>query len=268
MNRLYFKLGPVTIYYYSIMMLLAVVVAYNIIMKEGKRRKIDKEFLINLIFYCVIFGFIGARIYYVLFNLDYYLSNPIDILKIWEGGLAIHGGLIAGFLTLVIYCKKYNKNILKITDIAVVGIILAQAIGRWGNFFNREAHGPVATLQALKDQHLPQFIIDGMHINNVYYYPTFLYESIWDLLGFIFLILLRKKKRLKVGSISGSYLCWYSVGRFFIEYYRTDSLMLGSMKVAMLVSSILFIIGIIILFKVNRSSKFENLYEEEVTNEV
>lgn len=268
MNRLSFTVGNITIYYYSIMMLLAVFTAYILIMKEGKKRHIDKEFLINLVFYCVTFGFIGARIYYVLFNFNYYFHNPIEILKIWNGGLAIHGGLIAGFITLVIYCKKYKQNILKITDIAVVGILLAQAIGRWGNFFNGEAHGPITTLATLKQQHLPNFIIEGMHINGNYYYPTFLYESIWNFIGFILLILLRKKERLKIGTLSGTYLVWYSIGRFVIEYYRTDSLMLGSIKVAMLVSMLLFIIGMIIIIKSNKTSKFENLYKEEVDYEI
>ncbi len=263
MNRLSFQVGPITIYYYSIMMLLAVIVAYKLIMKEGKKRHIQKEFLINLIFYCVIFGFIGARIYYVLFNLDYYIANPVEIIEVWNGGLAIHGGLIAGFITLVIYCKKYNQNILKITDIAVVGIILAQAIGRWGNFFNGEAHGPLTTLAILKSQHLPNFIIEGMHISGKYYYPTFLYESIWNVIGFIILVLLRRKKRLKIGTLSGVYLMWYSVGRFIIEYFRTDSLMLGSLKIAMLVSTLLFVAGIIIIIKANHKTKFENLYKEE-----
>lgn len=268
MNRLSFTVGNITIYYYSIMMFIAVFLAYILIMKEGKKRHIDKEFLINLVFYCVIFGFIGARIYYVLFNFNYYFYNPIEIIKIWNGGLAIHGGLIAGFITLVIYCKKYKQNILKITDIAVVGILLAQAIGRWGNFFNGEAHGPITTLAILKQQHLPNFIIEGMHINGNYYYPTFLYESIWNFIGFILLLLLRKKKRLKIGTLSGFYLVWYSIGRFVIEYYRTDSLMLGSIKVAMLVSMLLFIIGMIIIIKSNKTSKIENLYKEEVEYEI
>jgi phosphatidylglycerol:prolipoprotein diacylglycerol transferase len=249
-------------------MLIAIIIAYNLIIKEGKKRNINKDFLINLIFYCVIFGFIGARIYYVLFNLDYYLSYPQEILKIWNGGLAIHGGLIAGFITLVVYCKKYNKNIIKITDIAVVGIIIAQAIGRWGNFFNGEAYGPLTTLSTLKHQGIPSFIISGMHINGAYYLPTFYYESIWDLIGFIFLLLLRKKKRLKVGTLSGSYLIFYSLGRFAIEYLRSDSLMLGNCKVAMLVSVLLIICGIVIIIKSNKSTAFENLYHSEDTNEM
>ena len=262
MNRASFNIGGINIYYYSIMMLCAIIVAYIVIMREAKQRNIDRDFFTNLIFYCIIFGFLGARIYYVLFNWNYYSHNPIEIIQIWNGGLAIHGGLIGGFITLVLYSKKYKQNVFKITDISVVGIILAQAIGRWGNFFNGEAYGPSTTLAALKAQYIPKFIIDGMKIGGVYHYPTFLYESIWNLLGFIFLIILRKKKRLKTGVISGAYLMWYSFGRFIIEYYRTDSLKLGSIKVAMLVSVILFVIGLIIILVVNKSNKLENLYND------
>lgn len=268
MSRTAIHIGSLTIYYYSILMFCAVVVAYFLITKEGKKRKIDKDFLTNLVFYCVIFGFLGARVYYVLFNIDYYAQNPVDILKVWEGGLAIHGGLIAGFLTLLVYCKKQNKNILKITDIAVVGILLAQAIGRWGNFFNKEAHGPITTLATLKSEHLPKFIIDGMNIEGIYYQPTFLYESIWNVFGFILLLIVRKNKKLKVGTLSGIYLSWYSFGRFFIEYFRTDSLMLGPIKIAMFVSFLLFITGILLIIKSNVKKNSKNLYKEESTNEI
>ena len=166
------------------------------------------------------------------------------------------------------YCKKNNKNILKITDIAVVGILLAQAIGRWGNFFNKEAHGPITTLATLKSEHLPKFIIDGMNIEGIYYQPTFLYESIWNVFGFILLLIVRKNKKLKVGTLSGIYLSWYSFGRFFIEYFRTDSLMLGPIKIAMVVSFLLFITGILLIIKSNVKKNSKNLYKEESTNEI
>ena len=262
MNR-YIKLGPINIYYYSICMLIAVLTAYFIIKKEAKKQNVDLEFIVNLVFYCVIFGFLGARCYYVLFNLDYYSQNLVDILKIWNGGLAIHGGLILGFLTLIVYCKKHKQEIFRITDISVVGIIIAQSIGRWGNFFNQEAHGPLATLSALKNQHLPKFIIEGMKINGNYYYPTFLYESLWNILGFLIMLILRRRKRLKVGVLTGFYLMWYSTGRYVIEYFRTDSLMLGDIKVAMLVSIIFFISGLLIIIFKNKGSKFDNLYNKK-----
>ena len=262
MNPIALQIGPFSIKWYSLMILLGVIAGIGLLLKEGKKYNYPKDFLFNLCFWAIIFGFIGARIYYVLFNFDIYINDPVSIFKIWEGGLAIHGGLIAGFITIYFYCKKYNVRILKITDMAVPGILLAQSIGRWGNFFNMEAHGGAVLRSTLENLHLPEFIINGMNINGVYYHPTFFYESLWCLLGFIIFILLKHYKYLKVGSLTFSYLCFYSVGRFVIETLRTDSLMLGGFKVAQVLSVILFIIGIIGLMLETRKGKFEDLYSE------
>lgn len=244
MNRVALNLGVFQIYWYSIFILLGVIFATFIILKECKRQKINQDIITNLIFYTVIFGLIGARIYYCLFNLDYYLKYPFEIFQIWNGGLAIHGGIIAGVIFLIYYCKKNHLELKKIMDISVVGLIIAQAIGRWGNFFNQEAYGREVTRKYLENLNLPEFIIDGMNIKGTYYEPTFLYESIWNILGFIILLILRKWKKIKTGQLTGFYMIWYAVGRFFIESLRGDSLMLGNIKVAQLVSIIMFIIGI------------------------
>lgn len=268
MNPIALQIGPFSIKWYSLMILLGVVVGIGLLLKEGKKYNYPKDFLFNLCFWAIIFGFIGARIYYVLFNFDIYKNDPISIFKIWEGGLAIHGGLIAGFMTMYLYCKKYNVRLLKITDMAVPGILLAQSIGRWGNFFNMEAHGGAVLRSTLESFHIPEFIINGMNINGVYYHPTFFYESLWCLLGFIIFILLKHYKYLKVGSLTFSYLCFYSVGRFVIEALRTDSLMIGGFKVAQVLSIILFIIGIIGLMLETRKGKFEDLYSEPNHEEI
>jgi phosphatidylglycerol:prolipoprotein diacylglycerol transferase len=132
-------------------------------------------------------------------------------------------------------------------DIAVPSLIIAQAIGRWGNFFNGEAHGPETTLVNLQNMHLPEFIVDGMNIDGIYYHPTFLYESLWCVLGFLLLILIRRYyKCLKIGQLTSFYLIWYGTGRLFIESLRTDSLMLGSLKVAQIISIFMIIIGLLI----------------------
>lgn len=241
------NLGPFNISLYSICILLGVALALLVMTKEAKKYNIPKSFIVNLTFWCVIFGILGARIYYVLFNLDYYSVYPFEIIKIWNGGLAIHGGIIAGIITLIIYCKKYGVNILKTTDIAVTGLILGQAVGRWGNFFNAEAHGGIVTKAYLKVLHLPNFIIEGMHINGKYYHPTFLYESIFCLLGFFVLLGIRGMKQTKLGNTTALYLIWYGIIRFFIEALRTDSLMIGSIKAAQLISVIMIICGIIML---------------------
>ena len=268
MNPTALQIGPFSIKWYSLMILLGVIAGIGLLLKEGKKYNYPKDFLFNLCFWAIIFGFIGARIYYVLFNFDIYKNDPVSIFKIWEGGLAIHGGLIAGFMTMYLYCKKYNVRLLKITDMAVPGILLAQSIGRWGNFFNMEAHGGAVLRSTLENLHLPEFIINGMNINGVYYHPTFFYESLWCLLGFIIFILLRHYKYLKVGSLTFSYLCFYSVGRFVIEALRTDSLMIGGFKVAQVLSIILFIIGIIGLMLETRKGKFEDLYSEPNHEEI
>ena len=268
MNSTIITIGGFAIKYYSVLILIAVFLGMEMILKEGKKFNMNQDFLFNLTFWVIILGIIGARLYYVLFNFDAYKANPIDILKIWEGGLAIHGGIIAGLLTLVLYCKKYKVNLLKILDIYAVPLILAQAIGRWGNFFNGEAHGSVTTLQHLQSLHIPNFVIYGMNINGVYYEPTFFYESAWCFIGFILLLIIRRNKYVHRGQIFATYLMWYGVGRFFVEGMRTDSLMLGSFRIAQIISVIMFIIGLIITMILSRKGKFEDLYNSDVDSKV
>lgn len=264
MNPIAISIGPLTITWYSICILSGIILASIIINKEAKKYNIPANFITNLIFWCVIFGLLGARIYYVIFNLDYYLASPIEIIKIWNGGLAIHGGIIAGVITLIVYCKKYGINILKMTDIAVPGLILAQGIGRWGNFFNSEAHGGIVSRAFLEGLHLPKFIINGMHIGNHYYHPTFLYESLLCIIGFIFLYFIRKNKNIKLGNTTSFYLIWYGAVRFFIESLRTDSLMLGSLKMAQIVSIIMVVIGIIMfIITTIKCKKYKDVGAEE-----
>ena len=263
MDRVALDLGFIQIYWYSITMFLGIAFACIMILVEAKKQKINQDFMINLIFYGVIFGLLGARLYYVLFNLDYYTKYPIEIFEIWNGGIAIHGAMIVGLLVVYLYCLKYKAKFLKILDIIAVGFILGQAIGRWGNFFNGEAYGPVTTFAHLKGMHLPRFIIDGMFINGAYRIPTFLYESIWDLIGFIILVVVRKVKYTKVGQLSAIYLIWYSIGRLLIEGLRADSLMLGPIKMAQLVSIICIIIGVLIWIFSKKGNRFDDLYKDE-----
>ena len=245
MNKIAINLGPLTITWYSICILTGIIVAAILITKEAKKFNISSNFVTNLIFWCVIFGIVGARIYYVLFNLDYYSASPLEVIKIWNGGLAIHGGIIGGVITLILYCRKYNVNPLRMADIAAPSVLVAQALGRWGNFFNSEAHGGIVSKSFLQSLHIPNFIIKGMYINGNYYHPTFLYESLLCIVGFIILMIYRKTKNNKVGNTISLYLVWYGVIRFFIESLRTDSLMLGSLKMAQVISIIMIITGIV-----------------------
>lgn len=260
MNRVAFNIFGFNVYYYSLCILLGVIVAYILITREGKKQGLPKEFISDLIFYTLIIGILGARVYYCVFNLDYYLANPSEILKIYNGGLAIHGGVIAGLIFVYFYTKKKNVSFIKILDIVAPAVIIAQSFGRWGNFFNQEAHGGITTYQNLKNMHIPEFIINGMHIEGKYYYPTFFFESIWCLIGFIILMIARKNKNLRKGFQIGFYFIWYGIGRFFIEALRTDSLMFFNLKIAQIVSLVGIIIGIIIIVT-NRNKKYYNEME-------
>ena len=232
------------------------------IIKEAKRYGYPSDFVFNVCFWSIIVGIIGARLYYVVFNLDLY-TNFWDICKIWEGGLAIHGGIIFGAITCYLYCKKYHVRTVRMLDFIAPALLLAQAIGRWGNFFNGEAHGAVTSLESLQNLHIPEFIIDGMYIGGAHYQPTFLYESLWCLLGVIILLIVRRLKVTKVGQPTALYLMWYGLGRFFIETMRTDSLMLGGFKVAQIVSVIMILIGLIVIMITGRKGRYEDLYDQD-----
>ena len=261
MNRIAIDLGFIQIYWYSLTMLTGVILGSLYAYLELKKLKIDKEYFFNMIFYAIIFAFIGARLYYVLFNLDYYLNNLIEIPAVWHGGLAIHGGIIGGALTIIIYSLKHKKNkndIFKYLDISAISILIGQIIGRWGNFFNQEAHGFETTRNFLEKIHIPEFIINGMTINSIVYHPTFLYESLLNLVGLIILLIIRKNKNIKNGMILSLYLIWYSIVRFFIESMRTDSLMLFSLKMAQVISIILIIFGIIMFIYSKNNNDFYN----------
>ena len=267
MNPVIVTLGSFELRWYSVLILVGALLALFLIEKEAKRFGINKEFVFNMLFWGIIFGFIGARLYYVLFEWSYYSSHISEIFKIWEGGLAIHGGIIAALLTIIVYTKKYKVRTIRYLDFICVPVLLAQAIGRWGNFFNSEAHGPVTTLAHLQSLHIPSFIIEGMKIDGIYYTPTFLYESIWCLIGFIIILIVRRLKITKVGQPFALYLMWYGLGRFVIESMRTDSLMLGGFKIAQIVSVIMVIVGLVIIMITGRKGRYEDLYDQD-ENEV
>lgn len=263
MNPILITIGNFEIRWYAVFILIGVLISLHLINKESKRFNFKQEFMFNMCFWTIIFGFIGARIYYVIFNWDYYRYNIIEIVQIWNGGLAIHGGIIAGLLTIWAYTNKYKARTIRYLDILCVPLPLAQAIGRWGNFFNSEAHGAATTLEHLKELHIPKFIINGMQIDGIYYTPTFLYESISCLILFIILILFRRGTYRKVGSPLALYLIGYGIIRFFIEISRTDALMIAGFKIAQIVSIVMIIVGVSILIQNTRKSKFEDLYNDK-----
>ncbi len=262
MDPIMFSLFGIDIHWYSVLILVGIIIGIILLEREAKKFKYPKDLIFNICFWAIIMGIIGARLYYVIFNFSYYKNNLLEIFAIWNGGLAIHGGIIAGALTVIFFAKKYHLNFLKLLDMAIPSLILAQAIGRWGNFFNGEAHGIATTYAELKNLLVPEFIINGMNIGGIYYLPTFYFESLWCLLGFIILLIIRRMKYIKIGATTCIYLMWYSLGRFFIEAWRTDSLMLGGFKVAQIISIILFIVGLGYLIYLSRKGKYENLYND------
>lgn len=259
MDRIAIDLGFIQIYWYSLTMLFGVLFGGLIALIEVKRQKMNFIDFENMAFYAILSGFLGARIYYVLFNLDYYLKYPSEIIAIWNGGLAIHGAIIGACIAILIYCKKKKMPFMKVLDICVPGLLLGQIIGRWGNFFNGEAHGGLVTRAFLEKLHLPEFIIDGMYINGNYYHPTFLYESLLNLICFVVLMILRRNRKIKTGMFVSIYLIWYGIVRFFVESIRTDSLMLGSLRMAQVISIVMVIAGIVLLIK----SRKNILYNKE-----
>ncbi len=245
MNRVFFSLGPITIYWYSFLIFVAVLIGYEIAIRYSKKINFQTGALIDMLLYLVIWSIIGARVYYVIFNFSLYQDNLLEIFMIWKGGLAIYGAIIAGIIYIGYYCKKNSLNFMRVLDILSLSLLLGQAIGRWGNFFNREAYGGKTTYEALKSLKIPEFIIQGMYIDGVYYQPTFLYESIWCLIGVFILFYIRKRHSNQVGKQVYFYFIWYGIGRFFIEGLRSDSLYIGSFRVSQIVSIILILIGVI-----------------------
>ena len=248
-NPVAFKLGNLSVKWYGIIMAVAIILAVSMAIFEGRKRQIESDDFMDLLLWAVPLGYVGARIYYVIFEWNYYSQHLDEIIAIWNGGIAIYGGLLAGLAVLLVFCYKRMLPSFLMLDIITPGVMAAQILGRWGNFINQEAHGGPTTLAFLQSLHLPDFIINQMKIGGVYYQPTFLYESFFNLIGLLIILLLRHRKHLfKQGEIFMLYLAWYSVVRFFVEGMRTDSLYLwGSIRVSQMLSVILLIV-VIVLF--------------------
>ena len=225
-SKTFLQIGSLSIAWYAILIITGAFIAYKIGQHNFKRIGYNKDILSDYFFGLLIIGIIGARIWYVIFMWDeLYASNPIEIIMFRHGGLAIQGGIITGLIFSWWYFKKHNIDFLVAGDAIMPGVLIAQALGRWGNFFNQEAYGGVVSLDFLQSLHLPQFIIDGMYINGTYYHPTFLYESFWNLCLFILLMLYFKHRKFD-GEVFLLYLLGYGIGRFWIESLRTDQLLI------------------------------------------
>lgn len=245
MNKVFVSIGPLTIYWYSLLILIAVLIGCDIAIKYSRKLNMPSNLIMDMILGLVISAIIGARIYFVIFNFDAYKDNLLDIFKIWEGGLAIYGSIIAGSIYILYYSIKNKVSFVRLLDVCSLSLLLGQAIGRWGNFFNSEAYGGITTYEHLSNLHIPKFIIDGMYIEGAYRTPTFLYESLWCLLGVLIIYQIRRKKSNIIGKQISFYMIWYGIGRLIIEGMRSDSLYLGTFRVSQLVSIAIIIIGLI-----------------------
>ncbi|RAV02762.1 prolipoprotein diacylglyceryl transferase [Paenibacillus sp. YN15] len=225
LKRIAFSLGPIDVHWYGIILGTAALVGLYLAIYEGKRFKIIPDFFMDLILLGVPSAIVGARIYYVAFKWEDYKDNLLDVFAIWEGGIAIYGALIGAIIAASIYCRRKGLSFIRIADICAPSLIAGQMIGRWGNFINQEAHGGPVAESFLRDKlFLPDFIVNQMNIDGIFYHPTFLYESLWNLLVLLLLFWLRRRPWLKSGELFALYFIGYSVGRFFIEGLRTDSL--------------------------------------------
>lgn len=248
LNPIAFQGGPFTIHWYGVIIASGVVLALILSVVEGKRRGIAEDYFYDYLLWALPIAIICARLYYVTFQWPYYLAHPDEIIAIWDGGIAIYGAIIGGFVTLLIFCHYRHLSAWLMMDVIAPTLIMAQGIGRWGNFMNQEAFGKITTRASLLAQHLPDWIINQMYIGGHYRVPTFLYESLWDLAGFALLMIFRHRHHLfKQGEVFLAYLMWYSVGRFVIEGLRTDSLILGStIRISQLLSVVFFCCALVI----------------------
>lgn len=247
MNRRFFEFkNGGGIYYYALIICAGFLLAWLYISRQEKKIT-DKDYLTDLVLWALPSAVIGARLYYVLFSLSDYISRPIEIFFIWQGGLAFYGGLIGAFIAIVIYCRLKKLNLLHYLDLGAIGFLIGQSIGRWGNFVNGEAHGSICE---------SSFLL-GMHINGQGpFHPTFLYESLLNLIGFLILHFLSKKITFPGFRLS-FYLLWYGAVRFFIEPLRTDSLYIGlsGIRVSQALSAIIFILGLLSMILLIKRTK-------------
>lgn len=243
-SKTFIQIFGLGITWYAVFIISGALVAYGLSIRNFKKRGYDVKLLDDLFYGVLLVGVLGARLWYIMFyDFQYYLNNPLMILNFRSGGLAIHGGLILGVAYAYWFIRRRGYSFIRLGDEIVYNILIAQAIGRWGNFMNQEAFGEV--VDASYFNNWPQFIADGMFVNGQYHQPTFLFESILNTIGWIVIHFgLRKSKTKKEGDLIWAYVLWYGVVRFFIEGLRTDSLMFGPIRIAQLISILMIVVGL------------------------
>ena len=257
-SSILFEVNGFCIHYYGVIMFLAIISALLVIRYIAKNfyRNVNTDIILDILPCIILFSILGARLYYVLMDFSYYSAHIVEIPAIWNGGMSIHGGILGGILSGLILAKIKKIDFLTYADVFAYGIVIGQAIGRFGNYFNCEAFGKPCSIPYLKLYIPEQFRPFGYELYD-YFHPTFLYESLWDLLVFFILFFVVRKfvsvKNLSQGTIFFSYLILYSIGRFFIEWCRLDSVKnFGSVPVAQIVCVLTVLAGILFLFLLNR----------------
>jgi len=244
-----FTIFGIDIMWYGLLIGLGFVLAIIICYKRAPKHGIESDHILDFAIWLIPFSIIGARLYYVIFSWDLYSGNLKSILDIRGGGLAIHGGIIAGLIVAILVCRHYKIQFLEMDDLVFPAVALAQSIGRWGNFFNSEAHGGPTDL--------PWAIL----VNGQYVHPTFLYESLWCFALFWFLLWVDKHRRF-TGQIACLYVMLYSIERFCVEHLRTDSLMIGPFKQAQLLSAAAFFICLALYIYLNKKQLDKGVNEQ------
>jgi phosphatidylglycerol:prolipoprotein diacylglycerol transferase len=253
------ELGPLKIHFYGVIIALGLVLAVVYALRRREQFGLSEDDLMDGVLWIAPFAILCARIYYCAFEWDRYADNPISILYIWEGGIAIYGAVIGAAIGVILHCKVFKKiSVLATLDLVALGFMIGQMMGRWGNFFNREAHGGVT------DSFLRMGLLNPITGEGQYYHPTFLYESAWNLVGFVLLHFFSKKRRYD-GQVALCYVAWYGLGRCFIEGLRTDSLWWGPFRVSQVLAAVSCLAAVtLLLLQSRREHKPEDLFVNKV----
>ena len=252
------SLGKFSIHLYGILIALGLMMAVVYAWRRCKQFGIKEDDLTDGVLWIVPFAVICARLYYCIFQWDHYKEDPISILYIWNGGLAIYGGVIGAVIGIAIHCKFKKIKVAALLDLVALGFLIGQCVGRWGNFFNREAFGSTT------DSFLRMGLYNTQTKAWEYHHPTFLYESVWNFAGFLMLHFLSRKRKYD-GQIALGYAAWYGLGRAIIEGLRTDSLYWGPFRISQLLAAISCFAGVVVLMiMMFREHKPENLFVNQV----
>lgn len=256
------EIGSMTIYFYGIVIAAGLLLAVLYALKRSRQFGLKQDDIIDGVLWIVPVAIVCARIYYCIFSWDSYKNDPISVLYIWEGGIAIYGGVIGAALGVVIHCRIKKMSLPATLDLVALGFLIGQAMGRWGNFFNREAFG--APTQAF----LRMGLMNTTTGEFEYYHPTFLYESVWNAVGFVALHFLSKKRQYD-GQIALGYVAWYGLGRTVIEGLRMDSLYWGNFRVSQILAAVSCAAAVgVLLFQAFRPHSKEDLFVNKIEKEV